>query len=213
MNKPNIKKRPLRGLVSLCAIAALAGALLATTAGVASADYGPGALYQIELVDGDNGTGGGIWLWIALYPDGTADYEGSDCLERGGTFGLHGAYQDDVAANPSHVDATWEFSTNCSFSPQDDVPPYEDCSVPPWVNNYTGSCIKISGVYLTGIETAFQTFLGITFQTTITVPAIYGNYTGTNGTFLTFSGFSAPLPPGIDVLSPCAGTSQVQVAP
>ena len=79
MNKPNIKKKPLRGLVSVCAIAALAGALLATTAGVASADYGPGALYQIELVAGDNGAsflpvgqrgappqGGGIWLWIAL---------------------------------------------------------------------------------------------------------------------------------------------------
>jgi hypothetical protein len=72
MNNRNIKKKPLRGFVSLCAIAALTGALLATTAGIASADYGPGALYQIELVAGDNGTnhgeGGGIWLWIALLP-------------------------------------------------------------------------------------------------------------------------------------------------
>src|SRR6266581_3764805 len=102
MNKLNINKKPLRGFVSLCAIAALAGALLATTAGVASADYGPGAVYQIELVAGDNGTswapvgsrgpgatGGGIWLWIALYPDGTGDYSGSDCLEMAGRFGVH----------------------------------------------------------------------------------------------------------------------------
>src|SRR5437667_5255290 len=119
MNKPTIKKKPLRGLVSVCAIAALAGALLATTAGVASADYGPGALYQIELVAGDNGAslqippgkpggikgpqGGGIWLWIALYPDGTANYSGTDCIDGGGTFGLHGAYAD-------AGDATWHYS-------------------------------------------------------------------------------------------------------
>jgi len=177
MNKTNINKKPLRGLMSVCAVAALAGALLATTAGVASADYGKGAVYQIELVAGDNGTnhgqGGGIWLWIALYPDGTADYSGSDCLEQGGRFGLHGAY-------PDRGDATW---------------------------SYSGDSIVISGVppdpgiLIVGISTA----LGFNLYATITVPAVYGHYTGTLGTFMTFS------VPGI--LDPNAGTSLVQVAP
>ncbi len=102
MNKRNIKKKPLRGLVSVSAIAALAAALLATTAGVASAGYGPGALYQIELVAGDNGAslqlppgqggikgpqGGGIWLWIALYPDGTAGLLREIASTEGGPLG------------------------------------------------------------------------------------------------------------------------------
>jgi len=170
MNKPNIKKKPLRGFISLCAIATLAGALFATAAGVASAHYGPGALYQIELVAGDNGInhgqGGGIWLWIALYPEGTADYAGSDCLEQGGRFGLHGAY-------PDAGDVTW---------------------------NYSGGSVVISGVLLKGLSVA----LGTNFYATITVPRAYGHYTGTLGTFMTFS------VPGI--LDPNAGTSLVQVA-
>jgi len=181
MNKPNVNKKPLRGLASVCAIAALAGALLATTAGVASAGYGPGALYQIELVAGDNGAslqlppgqggikgpqGGGIWLWIALYPDFTADYSGTDCIDGGGTFGLHGAY-------PDAGDATW---------------------------HYSGGSIVIPGILLKGLSVA----LGTPFYTTITVPAVYGHYTGTLGTFMTFS------VPGI--LDPDGGLSLVQVA-
>jgi hypothetical protein len=53
----------------------------ATLAAVpASADYGPGALYQVEITVNEGGpAGGGIWLWLALYPDGTGDYAGSDC--------------------------------------------------------------------------------------------------------------------------------------
>jgi hypothetical protein len=48
MNKQNINKKPLRGFLSVCAIAALAGALLITTARVASADYGQGAVYGLN---------------------------------------------------------------------------------------------------------------------------------------------------------------------
>jgi hypothetical protein len=78
MNKPNTNKKSLPGLMGLWAVAALAGALMLTTAGVASADYGQGAVYQIELSAQVPGAGG-AWLWIALNEDGTGDYAGSDC--------------------------------------------------------------------------------------------------------------------------------------
>ena len=156
MNKPNTNNSALRGLIGLWAVAALACALLFTTPGVASADYGQGAVYQIALsanVSGPNG--GGVWLWIALYPDGTGDYAGSDC---GHGFG----------AVRDLGDVTWQAGPN--------------------------NTIVISGVVLNGLDG---------FLTTIVVPAAYGHYTGTIGTFLT-------LPPFIP---PSAGTSQLQVAP
>ena len=182
MNKPNIKKKPLRGFISLCAIATLAGALFATAAGVASAHYGPGALYQIELVAGDNGInhgqGGGIWLWIALYPEGTADYAGSDCLEQGGRFRLHGAY-------PDLGDVTWAHTGGCTLGGVG----YADC-------------ITISGLLVEGLTVAF----GADIYVTITVPSLYGHYTGSIGTFLTFPDFFGQPPPG-------EGTSVLEVAP
>jgi hypothetical protein len=58
---------------------------LAAGAATASADYGPGAVYEVEISANAGGpNGGGIWLWIALYPTagpnaGTGDYAGSDC--------------------------------------------------------------------------------------------------------------------------------------
>ncbi|HZD71029.1 MAG TPA: hypothetical protein VFA45_19660 [Actinomycetes bacterium] len=80
---------------TVVAVAALAGALLLTADGAASADYGPGASYQIELSANVGGPqGGGFWLWIALYPDGTGDYAGSDCG--------HG-----LGAVPDQGDVTW----------------------------------------------------------------------------------------------------------
>jgi hypothetical protein len=54
--------------------------------------------------------------------------------------------------------------------------------------------LTISGVVLDGLGG---------FPTTITVPATYGHYSGTIGTFLTLPGFI----PGF------IGTSQLQVAP
>jgi len=50
------------------------------TAGSASAGYGRGAVYQVEIssnIPGPNG--GGIWLWIELNSNGHGDYAGSDC--------------------------------------------------------------------------------------------------------------------------------------
>jgi hypothetical protein len=61
------------------AVAAVA-TLVAFTAGSASADYGQGAVYQVEIssnIPGPNG--GGIWLWIELNSNGGGDYAGSDC--------------------------------------------------------------------------------------------------------------------------------------
>jgi hypothetical protein len=108
MNKTKIDEH-LRRTFSALAVAALAGASLIITAGIASADYGPGAVYQIELSADDNvtehGQGGGIWLWIALYPDGTGDYSGSDCISQGGRYGFHGAYGD-------QGNVTWTYANN-----------------------------------------------------------------------------------------------------
>jgi hypothetical protein len=68
---------------------------VAVSASSASADYGTGALYQIEITGNDGGiNGGGIWLWIELNPAagtttaGTGDYTGSDCGHS------HGAARD-----------------------------------------------------------------------------------------------------------------------
>ncbi|SRR6266568_4244536 len=62
------------------ASALLAGAGTLAAAAPALADYGPGAVYQVELSANVGGPqGGGVWLWFALNSDGTGDYEGSDC--------------------------------------------------------------------------------------------------------------------------------------
>jgi hypothetical protein len=69
-----------RRLAVFVATGVLAAGLLAALAGGASADYGPGAVYQVEITANDSGpTGGGIWLWIALNRSSTGDYRGSDC--------------------------------------------------------------------------------------------------------------------------------------
>jgi hypothetical protein len=53
-------------------------------AATASADYGRGAVYQIELSANVGGSqGGGVWLWITLNQNGTGDYAGSDCGHGG----------------------------------------------------------------------------------------------------------------------------------
>jgi hypothetical protein len=91
-------KRLRRMLAVFATTGALAVGLLAATAGAASADYGPGALYQVEITANESGpAGGGIWLWIELTPSagttssGTGDYRGSDC---GHGFGAARNYGD-----------------------------------------------------------------------------------------------------------------------
>jgi hypothetical protein len=89
-------KRKLVFLVLVVAAALVVSAISATSA---SADYGKGAIYQIELsVNTPGRDGGGVWLWIALKPDFTGDYAGSDCGHGGaGTASDKG-------------DVTWHYS-------------------------------------------------------------------------------------------------------
>jgi hypothetical protein len=75
--KEILMKRLRRVLAVLVASGALAAGVLAAIAGPASADYGPGALYQVEITSNESGpNGGGIWLWIALYPSGGSTTSG-----------------------------------------------------------------------------------------------------------------------------------------
>jgi hypothetical protein len=81
-------KRLRRILGGFIATAALAAGLLVAATGPASADYGPGAIYQVEISANNVGrdarsSGDGVWLWIALYPDHTGDYAGADCIHSG----------------------------------------------------------------------------------------------------------------------------------
>ena len=95
MDKINIKQHARRTFSALAIIGALTvGALFAAPR--AQADYGQGAVYQIELVAQVPGAGG-AWLWIALNQDGTGDYAGSDCAG-----GLNGSV---FRGNPAHAAA------------------------------------------------------------------------------------------------------------
>jgi hypothetical protein len=78
-----------RMLAVFVATGALAAGLLVAAAGPASADYGPGALYQVEISANNVGgvPGDGVWLWIVLYPEHTGDYAGSDCIHTGSLGG------------------------------------------------------------------------------------------------------------------------------
>jgi hypothetical protein len=75
-----------QAVLSSAAAALLVGGAVAATAAPASADYGPGATYEIEISSNITGPqGGGIWLWLGLHPNagtttsGTGDYAGADC--------------------------------------------------------------------------------------------------------------------------------------
>jgi hypothetical protein len=86
-----------RNLLLLVVLAAVIAALSAASA---SADYGQGAIYQIELSVNDSGPhGGGIWLWITLNSDNTGDYAGSDCGHGEGAASDRG-------------DVTWHYDGN-----------------------------------------------------------------------------------------------------
>jgi hypothetical protein len=78
----------------------VSGALLAAlaAAGPAAADYGTGAVYQVEISANLAGPGGGgIWLWLTLNANGTGDYNGADCGHGEG-------------AAPDKGDVTWHAS-------------------------------------------------------------------------------------------------------
>lgn len=78
----------------------LVGVLLLSGSGTALADYGKGAVYQIEISGNCVGpstcipgvvNGYGIWLWAELDADHTGDYEAADC---GHGYGDNSAYHD-----------------------------------------------------------------------------------------------------------------------
>src|SRR6266705_2885249 len=174
MNKTNVKQQLRRSFFALTIIGVLAVCALFTSPKVqagSTGGYGPGALYQIEFVAGDNGAswapvgsrgaaaalnGGGQWLWFALYPNGDADYAGSDCLSALGSFN---------DSSKISGDAHW---------------------------HYDGGSIVIEGIVLNGFKflsnllwcpsscDPSQVYFCYA-STTITVPATYGHYTGTAG--------------------------------
>ena len=109
MNQTNIEKHARRKFSALAIIGVLmVGALFAVPK--AQADYGQGAVYQIELVAQGPG-GGGAWLWIALNGDGTGDYAGSDCA-GGLNRGIHG----EGAARDSGDITNW-YTQPCTIDP------------------------------------------------------------------------------------------------
>jgi hypothetical protein len=94
--------RRLRRLLTVfVATGALAAGMLVAAAGPASADYGRGAVYQVEMSANNVGgvPGDGAWIWIALNQDGTGDYTASYCIHTG-SLGLN-------AAAHSRGDVTW----------------------------------------------------------------------------------------------------------
>lgn len=67
-------------LLAGCAADNATAPVMRGAAAQAARDYGPGAMYQIEISSNITGkNGGGVWLWIELNADGTGDYAGSDC--------------------------------------------------------------------------------------------------------------------------------------
>jgi hypothetical protein len=90
-------KRLRRLLVALLAMGALTAALFAATG---SAEYGPGAVYQVEI-SANAQPGPSFWFWAELDPGGTSgDYQMTDCIHvgRGGP---------NAAAHASGEVASW----------------------------------------------------------------------------------------------------------
>lgn len=103
---------------ALVAASALAGGMLLSSTGMAFADYGNGAQYQVEISANCNGPGScipsvvkgfGIWFWAELNAGGTGDYQAADCghVGPGNTPGQTGAFHDSG-------DVTWWYSNGGS---------------------------------------------------------------------------------------------------
>lgn len=93
----------VKAVATLATTAAIAGGVGLASTGTALADYGQGALHQVEISANlapnafSPGTGGGIWLWLELDGSpsgGTGSYRGSDCLHRTPFIGPTGAVAD-----------------------------------------------------------------------------------------------------------------------
>src|SRR5438105_14220793 len=73
-------------------VGAAALAILLASASTANADYGRGALYQVEI--SSTPPGSGVWIWAELDPGMTSgDYQETDCVHLG-NGGPNGALHD-----------------------------------------------------------------------------------------------------------------------
>jgi len=81
-----VNVRARHRLLALAALTAAAVCIATVAARSALADYGSGALYNIELSANSEGvvqgTGKGLWLWIELNPGG-GDFRGASCKHNG----------------------------------------------------------------------------------------------------------------------------------
>ena len=69
--------------VLLASCLAVAAALVLGTAAGARADYGPGAVYQVEI-SANASPGPSFWFWAELDPGGSSgDYQMTDCIHVG----------------------------------------------------------------------------------------------------------------------------------
>ena len=97
-----LRKRMVRNwrqALALSTAGILVGMLLLSGTGTARADYGNGAVYQIEISGNCNGPtscipgfvrGYGVWLWAELDANGTGSYEAADCGHGfGDSAGFH----------------------------------------------------------------------------------------------------------------------------
>ncbi|HLG68304.1 MAG TPA: hypothetical protein VKV36_10615 [Acidimicrobiales bacterium] len=81
-------------------------ALFSTVLALRGGNYGPGAMYQVEISANINPTSpasfqGNFWIWAALYPNGTVDYQETDCIHLGG------GHATDAAAHDTSDGVTW----------------------------------------------------------------------------------------------------------
>ena len=89
---------------SVCAMSIFAGCGSESpgalkSAGRSTADYGAGAVYQVEI--SANPPGVGFWIWAELSPDNSGDYEEIDCIHLGG------GHANDAAAHDSGSVTGW----------------------------------------------------------------------------------------------------------
>ena len=71
-----------RALRVLAASLMLGAAVFFGLAASAQADYGPGAVYQVEI--SANAASGSFWIWAELDPGNTSgDYQETDCIHLG----------------------------------------------------------------------------------------------------------------------------------
>ena len=131
----------------LALLAAVAAACAAAFTATASADYGPHAYRQVELSANAPGrNGGGIWLWIELSPDHSADYAGSDCGHGGA-----GAASDKGDAAWTQV-GDWIVITGVVLNGLPTNPPFDfspwhtTITVPAMTGHYSATGV---GAYLT----------------------------------------------------------------